>query len=44
MMIGAAAESSDRVAVRVVKPLRKPKTTFAMFEMADKTSSRMETQ
>ena len=25
-----------------VKPLRKPKTTFAMFEMADKTSNRME--
>jgi len=30
--------------VRVVKPLRKPKTTFAMFEMADQSSKRMETQ
>jgi flagellar motor switch protein FliM len=32
----------DRVAVRVAKPLRKPTTTFAMFEMADATSKRME--
>jgi len=32
----------DRVAVRIVKPLRKPKTTFAMFEMADQSSSRMD--
>ena len=34
----------DKVAVRVVKPLRKPKTTFAMFEMADQSSKRMDTQ
>jgi flagellar motor switch protein FliM len=33
----------DRVAVRVAKPLRKPQTTFAMFEKADKSSTRMET-
>ena len=29
----------DRVAVRVAKPLRKPHTTFAMFEKADETST-----
>ena len=34
----------DKVAVRVVKPLRKPKTTFAMFEMADQSSKPMENQ
>ena len=39
---GRMGRVGDRVAVRVVKPLRKPKTTFAMFEMADKTSNRME--
>ena len=39
---GRMGRVGDRVAVRVVKPLRKPKTTFAMFEMADKTSTRME--
>jgi flagellar motor switch protein FliM len=32
----------DKVAVRVVKPLRKPKTTFAMFEMADQSSKPMD--
>jgi flagellar motor switch protein FliM len=32
----------DRVAVRVIKPLRKPSTTFAMFENAGERSSRME--
>jgi flagellar motor switch protein FliM len=32
----------DRVAVRIAKPLRKPKTTFAMFEMADQSSNRVE--
>ena len=34
----------DRVAVRVAKPLRKPKTTFAMFEKADERTNRMEGQ
>ena len=34
----------DKVAVRVVKPLRKPKTTFAMFEMADQSSKRVDAQ
>jgi flagellar motor switch protein FliM len=32
----------DRVAVRVTKPLRRPRTTFAMFEMAGESSKRME--
>ena len=41
---GRMGRVGDRVAVRVVKPLRKPKTTFAMFEMSDKSSNRMETQ
>src|SRR6266404_5335412 len=39
---GRMGRVGDRVAVRVMKPLRKPKTTFAMFEMADKSSNRME--
>lgn len=32
----------DRVAVRIARPLRPPKTTFEMFEVADKSSKRME--
>ena len=39
---GRMGRVGDRVAVRVAKPLRKPKTTFAMFEMADQSSNRME--
>jgi flagellar motor switch protein FliM len=39
---GRMGRVGDRVAVRVTKPLRKPQTTFAMFEKADKTSTRME--
>jgi flagellar motor switch protein FliM len=39
---GRMGRVGDRVAVRVVKPLRKPKTTFAMFEMSDKATNRME--
>jgi len=39
---GRMGRVGDRVAVRVAKPLRKPHTTFAMFEKADKSSSRME--
>jgi flagellar motor switch protein FliM len=39
---GRMGRVGDRVAVRIAKPLRKPKTTFAMFEMADQSSSRME--
>src|SRR3954452_20153072 len=41
---GRMGRVGDRVAVRVAKPLRKPLTTFAMFEKADETSTRMETQ
>src|SRR5947199_3460278 len=41
---GRMGRVGDKVAVRVVKPLRKPKTTFAMFEMADQSSKRMDTQ
>jgi len=39
---GRMGRVGDRVAVRVTKPLRKPKTTFAMFEKADETTNRME--
>jgi flagellar motor switch protein FliM len=42
MTEGRMGRVGDRVAVRVGKPLRKPRTTFAMFEKADETSSRME--
>jgi flagellar motor switch protein FliM len=41
---GRMGRVGDRVAVRVAKPLRKPLTTFAMFEKADQTSKRMEAQ
>jgi flagellar motor switch protein FliM len=41
---GRMGRVGDRVAVRVTKPLRKPKTTFAMFEMADQSSKKMEAQ
>lgn len=39
---GRMGRMGDRVAVRVVKQLRKPKTTFAMFDSADQNSQRME--
>ncbi len=39
---GRMGRVGDRVAVRVAKPLRPPKTTFAMFELADQSSKRME--
>jgi flagellar motor switch protein FliM len=39
---GRMGRVGDRVAVRVTRPLRRPKTTFAMFEMADASSNRME--
>jgi len=41
---GRMGRVGDRVAVRVAKPLRKPKTTFAMFEKADETNNRMDPQ
>jgi flagellar motor switch protein FliM len=39
---GRMGRVGDRVSVRVAKPLRKPRTTFAMFEGADGSSKRME--
>jgi flagellar motor switch protein FliM len=39
---GRMGRVGDRVAVRVAKPLRKPNTTFAMFEKADESGNRME--
>jgi len=39
---GRMGRVGDRVAVRVAKPLRRPRTTFAMFEKADESTSRME--
>ena len=41
---GRMGRFGDRVAVRVAKPLRKPHTTFAMFEKADEANSRMDAQ
>jgi flagellar motor switch protein FliM len=40
---GRMGRVGDRVAVRVSKPLRKPRTTFAMFEKADESNKRTET-
>jgi flagellar motor switch protein FliM len=39
---GRMGRVGDRVAVRVAKKLRKPRTTFAMFEKADESTKRME--
>jgi len=39
---GRMGKVGDRVAVRVAKALRRPRTTFAMFENADETTNRME--
>jgi flagellar motor switch protein FliM len=39
---GRMGRVGDRVAVRVAKPLRKPRTTFAMFENAENATSRRE--
>src|SRR5215467_10276821 len=39
---GRMGRVGDRVAVRVSKPLRKPRMTFAMFENANETSNRLE--
>jgi flagellar motor switch protein FliM len=38
---GRMGRVGDKVAVRVAKPLRRPRMTFAMFENAGETSSRM---
>ena len=42
MSEGRMGRVGDRVAVRVAKQLRKPRTTFAMFEKADESSNRLE--
>ncbi len=39
---GRMGRVGDRVAVRVAKALRKPRTTLAMFEKSDDSSNRME--
>jgi flagellar motor switch protein FliM len=39
---GRMGRVGDRVSVRIAKPLRKPRTTFAMFEGADGTNKPME--
>src|SRR6201993_1285277 len=39
---GRMGRCGDRVSVRVTKPLRKPRTTFAMFEGTDGSTKRME--
>jgi flagellar motor switch protein FliM len=39
---GRMGRVGERVAVRVAKPLRRPRTTLAMFETQDQSSSRME--
>jgi flagellar motor switch protein FliM len=39
---GRMGKVGDRVAVRVAKSLRRPRTTFAMFEKADEPTNRME--
>jgi flagellar motor switch protein FliM len=41
---GRMGKVGDRVAVRVDKPLRRPRTTFAMFENADGSNTRVEAQ
>src|SRR5246500_2841925 len=41
---GRMGRVGDRVAIRVRKPLRKPNTTFAMFEKADEQTKLMEAQ
>lgn len=40
---GRIGRVGDRVAVRVAKPLRRPRMTFAMFEKADASTNRRET-
>jgi len=39
---GRMGRVGDRVAVRVAKPLRRPQTTYAMFEKADESGNRVE--
>ena len=39
---GRMGKVGDRVAVRIAKPLRKPRTTYAMFENTDEPTNRLE--
>ncbi len=39
---GRMGKVGDRVAVRIAKPLRKPRTTLAMFENTDEPTNRLE--
>ena len=39
---GRMGNVGDRISVRIVKPLRKPRTTFAMFENSDEPTNRLE--
>ena len=41
---GRMGRVGDRVAIRITKPLRKPKTTLAMFEKADEQNKMLEAQ
>src|SRR4030088_1334686 len=41
---GRMGRVGDRIAVRVAKPLRRPRMTLAMFEKADGSTPRMEAQ
>ena len=41
---GRMGRVADRVAIRVTKQLRKPNTTYAMFEKADEQTKLMESQ
>jgi flagellar motor switch protein FliM len=41
---GRMGRVGDRVAIRVTKPLRKPHTSYAMFEKADERTKLMEAQ
>ena len=41
---GRMGRVGDRVAIRVTKPLRKPRTTLAMFEKADEQNKMLEAQ
>src|SRR6202012_1275053 len=41
---GRMGRVGDRVAIRVTKPLRKPKTTLAMFEKSDEQNKMLEAQ
>jgi flagellar motor switch protein FliM len=44
MTEGRMGRVGDRIAVRVVKPLRRPRMSLAMFEKADGSTTKMEAQ